>query len=40
MVLKKVTCASCGHTFVPRVEKPAKCPNCFKRNPKLVGANK
>ncbi len=26
--LQKVNCVKCGHEWIPRVKKPAKCPRC------------
>ena len=28
MQLVKVTCEKCGHTWIPMVENPQKCPKC------------
>jgi len=29
--MNKRNCKSCGHVWINRVDKPKKCPNCFKR---------
>lgn len=26
--MKKMKCKNCGHTWLPRVEKPQECPRC------------
>ena len=38
--MKKIQCLKCGGEWIPRTEKPIKCPRCFsimksnkKRNP-------
>jgi len=35
--MNKRNCESCGHVWVNRVDKPIKCPKCFKRTGNSVG---
>jgi predicted Zn-ribbon and HTH transcriptional regulator len=30
--LESVSCIRCGHTWIPRVEEPKRCPNCSLRD--------
>lgn len=28
LIMQKLTCLRCGHTWYPRIEKPVQCPRC------------
>ena len=30
--IPRLTCQNCGHTWIPRVESPRKCPECQSRD--------
>lgn len=31
-LLRTVSCAKCGHAWLPRTQNPAECPRCKSRN--------
>ena len=39
MIIKKLLCEKCGHSWIPRTKVPLECPNCKTRswNGKIKG---